>query len=112
MNLNREQRAYDRWLTTEPEPIDVESLPNGPDFNGWVMINEYEPGVLLQTDIETIDTDHQDAPECEGNHPDGRAAWYSLTNPEEATVLCQECIERLWANRETGRYVMGALPAN
>ena len=81
-------------------------------FDGWVMINEYSEGVLLVTDIEAIDTDHQDAPMCDNEHDVERMAAYSLVNPQEAVVLCGPCVLRLWEGREVGRYLMGALPAN
>lgn len=81
-------------------------------FDGWVMIAQFSRGVLLQTDIEAIDLDHQDAPSCDGEHPVARDAVYSLTSPEEAYVLCDTCVEQL-VDRQAGRvYVIGALPAN
>ena len=90
------------------------STPPAPpiNFDGWVMINEYNPGVLLMTDIEEIDTDHQDAPNCDGEHAIDRAARWALSNPEEATVLCHVCVLKLWEGRQVGGYLMGALPAN
>lgn len=82
------------------------------DFDGWVMVQQFGFGVLLQSDIERIDTDHQDAPHCDGEGAP-HAAVYSVCNPEEALVLCQEHVQQLVDNqRKASDYVIGALPAN
>lgn len=85
------------------------------NFDGWVMVSEYAPGVLLVTDFEALDTHRAEMPLCDTDHEVDRSARYQLSNPEEFTVLCQGCVEALYANRAvaTGSpYVMGALPAN
>lgn len=85
------------------------------DFDGWAMVSEYAPGVLLMTSIEALDTHREELPLCDTDHEVDRSARYSLSNPDEATILCQQCVEALYANRAvaTGSpYVMGVLPAN
>lgn len=83
------------------------------NFDGWVIVFQAGPDALLLTDIELIDTDHQDAPLCETEHQFARDAKYSLVNPEEAQVLCQACLDDLHRNASTRPdYVMGAVPAN
>lgn len=86
------------------------TTPAPTDFDGWVMIQQSEPGMLLQTDIERIDTDHQDAPLCEGpgiNH----SADYGLSNPEEYILMCQVHVQALVDNQplDGSDYVIGKL---
>lgn len=81
-------------------------------FDGWVMINEYSEGVLLVTDIEAIDTDHQDAPMCDNEHGVARMAAYALVSPEASDTLCAVCVLKLVEGAAAGGYVIGALPAN
>lgn len=80
-------------------------------FDGWVMISQYEEGVLLQTDIEAIDP-RAEGGECEGHTASVRAD-YALTSSEEATLLCGAHVQAIVDNQPiAGGYVIGALPAN
>lgn len=83
------------------------------DFAGWVIVSEYTPGVLLQTDISLA----PNGSECEADLVSTPKSFpkYELANPEEVTILCRHHLEQLYANRVTptaSPYIMGALPAN
>lgn len=81
------------------------------NFDGWVMVTQYDEGVLLQTGIALIVPEEDGGP-CEGEHDGEVPANYTLTSPEEYILLCQDHVEELHGKREQRGFVMGALPAN
>lgn len=81
------------------------------DFAGWVVVYQAGPDALLITDIEALP--ETDTVGCDTDHEVQRRAVYQLTNPENAEVLCQQCVQDLYRNASTrSDYVMGAVPAN
>lgn len=83
------------------------------NFDGWVMVGEYSEGVLLNHDISLYTGEPVQCEIDVCNARSGRGMpFYSVDSYEDSTVLCQRHVEKLWANRKAGGYVMGAVPTN